>query len=151
MPLVEVIPHSGTSAQTLATTVDLARRQGKTAVVVADRPGFYVNRILAPYINEAMRCLLEGEPIEHIDSALVKFGFPVGPLQLLDEVGIDVGSKISPILEQAYGSRFSAPQAVSAIRRRSQRAQNQKGFMIISARAGRANVRPMPVCTACCS
>ncbi|MHB2093391.1 fatty acid oxidation complex subunit alpha FadJ [Pantoea dispersa] len=129
MPLVEVIPHSGTSAQTLATTVDLARRQGKTAVVVADRPGFYVNRILAPYINEAMRCLLEGEPIEHIDSALVKFGFPVGPLQLLDEVGIDVGSKISPILEQAYGSRFSAPQAVSAILADDRKGRkNQKGF-----------------------
>lgn len=152
MPLVEVIPHSGTSAQTLATTVELARRQGKTAVVVADRPGFYVNRILAPYINEAMRCLLEGEPIEHIDSALVKFGFPVGPLQLLDEVGIDVGSKISPILEQAYGSRFSAPQAVSAILADDRKGRkNQKVFMIISARAGRVSVGPMPACTACCS
>lgn len=129
MPLVEVIPHAGTSAQTLATTVQLARQQGKTAVVVADRPGFYVNRILAPYINEAIRCLLEGEPVEHIDRALVKFGFPVGPLQLLDEVGIDVGSKISPILEQAYGSRFSAPEAVSAILADGRKGRkNRRGF-----------------------
>lgn len=115
MPLVEVIPHAGTSATTLATTVQFARQQGKTAVVVADRPGFYVNRILAPYINEALRCLLEGEPIEHIDRALVAFGFPVGPLQLLDEVGIDVGSKISPLLEQAYGARFRAPAAAERL------------------------------------
>ena len=131
MPLVEVIPHAGTSAATLATTVQLARQQGKTAVVVADRPGFYVNRILAPYINEAMRCLLEGEPVEHIDRALVKFGFPVGPLQLLDEVGIDVGSKISPILQQAYGERFSAPEAVKAILADGRKGRkNNKGFYL---------------------
>lgn len=131
MPLVEVIPHAGTSAATLATTVQLARQQGKTAVVVADRPGFYVNRILAPYINEAMRCLLEGEPVEHIDRALVKFGFPVGPLQLLDEVGIDVGSKISPILKQAYGERFSAPEAVNAILADGRKGRkNNKGFYL---------------------
>ncbi len=131
MPLVEVIPHAGTSAATLVTTVQLARKQGKTAVVVADRPGFYVNRILAPYINEAMRCLLEGEPVEHIDRALVKFGFPVGPLQLLDEVGIDVGSKISPILKQAYGERFSAPEAVNAILADGRKGRkNKKGFYL---------------------
>ncbi|MDI9229542.1 3-hydroxyacyl-CoA dehydrogenase NAD-binding domain-containing protein, partial [Serratia bockelmannii] len=131
MPLVEVIPHAGTSAATLATTVQLARQQGKTAVVVADRPGFYVNRILAPYINEAMRCLLEGEPVEDIDRALVKVGFPVGPLQLLDEVGIDVGSKISPILKQAYGERFSAPEAVNAILADGRKGRkNKKGFYL---------------------
>ncbi|WP_313682277.1 fatty acid oxidation complex subunit alpha FadJ [Pantoea sp.] len=131
MPLVEVIPHDGTSEETLATTVQLARELGKTAVVVADSPGFYVNRILAPYINEAMRCLLEGEPIEHIDRALVKFGFPVGPLQLLDEVGIDVGSKISPILQQAYGERFSAPEAVGKILADDRKGRkNGKGFYL---------------------
>lgn len=58
-----------------------------------------MNRILAPYINEAMRLLVEGEPIEVIDNALVKFGFPAGPIQLLDEVGIDTGTKIIPVLE----------------------------------------------------
>jgi len=131
MPLVEVIPHANTSAQTLANTVQLARQQGKTAVVVADRPGFYVNRILAPYINEAMHCLQEGEPIEHIDRALVKFGFPVGPLQLLDEVGIDVGSKISPILEQAYGARFCAPNAANAILADGRKGRkNHQGFYL---------------------
>ncbi|WP_052285707.1 fatty acid oxidation complex subunit alpha FadJ [Kluyvera genomosp. 1] len=109
MPLVEVIPHTGTSEQTIATTVKLAKKQGKTPIVVADKAGFYVNRILAPYIAEAMRLLVEGENVDDIDNALVKFGFPVGPIQLLDEVGIDTGTKILPILEAAYGERFSAP------------------------------------------
>ncbi|MCD2476578.1 3-hydroxyacyl-CoA dehydrogenase NAD-binding domain-containing protein, partial [Staphylococcus aureus] len=60
MPLVEVIPHASTSAQTIATTVKLAKKQGKTPIVVSDKAGFYVNRILAPYINEAIRMLTEG-------------------------------------------------------------------------------------------
>lgn len=131
MPLVEVIPHSTTSARTLATTVALAKQQGKTAIVVADRPGFYVNRILAPYINEAMRCVLEGEPIEVVDRALVKFGFPVGPVQLLDEVGIDVGTKILPILEREYGARFAAPEAFSAVLNDNRKGRkNGRGFYL---------------------
>ncbi|WP_409075885.1 fatty acid oxidation complex subunit alpha FadJ [Pantoea sp. C3] len=131
MPLVEVIPHAATSEYTLASTVALARKQGKTAIVVADKPGFYVNRILAPYINEAMRCLLEGEPIDHIDRALVKFGFPVGPIQLLDEVGIDVGSKIIPILQQAYGERFAAPDAFDVVLKEGRKGRkNGKGFYL---------------------
>ncbi|THB82017.1 fatty acid oxidation complex subunit alpha FadJ, partial [Pantoea allii] len=129
MPLVEVIPHMNTSTATVVTIVALARSQGKTPIVVADKPGFYVNRILTPYINEAMRCLLEGEPIDHIDRALVKFGFPVGPIQLLDEVGIDVGSKISPILHQAYGERFAAPAAFDAVLKDGRKGRkNSKGF-----------------------
>jgi 3-hydroxyacyl-CoA dehydrogenase/enoyl-CoA hydratase/3-hydroxybutyryl-CoA epimerase len=95
MPLVEVIPHAGTDEQTISTVVKLAKKQGKTPIVVADKAGFYVNRILAPYMSEAMRLLSEGERIENIDKALVKFGFPVGPIQLLDEVGIDTGPKLS--------------------------------------------------------
>ncbi|WP_087021406.1 fatty acid oxidation complex subunit alpha FadJ [Thaumasiovibrio subtropicus] len=109
MPLAEIIPHQGTSAQTIATTVALAKKQGKTAIVVKDSAGFYVNRILAPYMNEAALMLLEGEPIEHLDEALVDFGMPVGPITLLDEVGIDIGAKISPILTEALGERFRSP------------------------------------------
>ncbi|MGL5729119.1 MAG: 3-hydroxyacyl-CoA dehydrogenase NAD-binding domain-containing protein, partial [Plesiomonas sp.] len=115
MPLVEVIPHAGTSAETIATTVAFAKMQGKTPIVVADKAGFYVNRILAPYMNEAARCLLAGEAIEHIDAALLDFGFPVGPITLLDEVGIDVGAKIAPSLERELGERFAAPEAFAAL------------------------------------
>ncbi|OEE39829.1 fatty acid oxidation complex subunit alpha FadJ [Vibrio anguillarum] len=109
MPLVEVIPHQTTSQETIATVVDLAKKQGKTPIVVKDCAGFYVNRILAPYMNEAAQILMAGESIEKIDTALLDFGFPVGPITLLDEVGIDVGSKIMPILVQELGPRFQGP------------------------------------------
>ncbi|MBC3766727.1 fatty acid oxidation complex subunit alpha FadJ [Neptunicella marina] len=111
MPLVEVIAHDKTSDKTISTTVAFAKSQGKTPIVVKDGAGFYVNRILAPYMNEAACLLLAGEPIEHIDKALLNFGFPVGPMKLLDEVGIDVGAKISPILVADLGERFTAPDA----------------------------------------
>lgn len=111
MPLAEVIVTDKTSDETISTTVEYARRQGKTPIVVQDGAGFYVNRILAPYMNEAANLLLSGEPVEHVDSALLDFGFPVGPMKLLDEVGIDVGSKISPILQAELGDRFKAPDA----------------------------------------
>ena len=111
MPLAEIIAHEKTSDQTISTTVAFAKKQGKTPIVVQDKAGFFVNRILAPYMNEAALILLEGEPIEKVDKALVKFGFPVGPMQLLDEVGIDVGAKIGPILKAELGDRFTTPDA----------------------------------------
>ncbi|MGL1958510.1 MAG: fatty acid oxidation complex subunit alpha FadJ [Colwellia sp.] len=119
MPLVEIIPHLSdkgkTSDKTISTTVAFAKKQGKTPIVVKDKAGFYVNRILAPYMNEAAILLLAGEPIDKLDNALVSFGFPVGPMQLLDEVGIDVGAKIGPILQADLGDRFAAPDAFSKL------------------------------------
>ncbi|MFT5813406.1 MAG: 3-hydroxyacyl-CoA dehydrogenase/enoyl-CoA hydratase/3-hydroxybutyryl-CoA epimerase [Psychroserpens sp.] len=115
MPLVEIIAHEKTSDQTISTTVAFAKKQGKTPIVVKDKAGFYVNRILAPYMNEAAMLLLEGYSIEALDKAMVKFGFPVGPMQLLDEVGIDVGSKIGPILQAELGDRFAPPAAFSKL------------------------------------
>lgn len=109
MPLVEVIPHATTSDETISTVVSLAKQQGKTPIVVKDCAGFYVNRILAPYMNEAARLLLAGEPMDVIDEALLDFGFPVGPISLLDEVGVDIGAKIMPILEAELGDRFRSP------------------------------------------
>ena len=115
MPLVEIIPNEKTSDQTISTTVAFAKKQGKTPIVVKDKAGFYVNRILAPYMNEAAILLLEGCSIEALDKAMVKFGFPVGPMQLLDEVGIDVGAKIGPILQADLGDRFAPPAAFSKL------------------------------------
>lgn len=109
MPLLEIIRHEGTSDQAVATAVDFGKKQGKTVVVVKDGPGFYVNRILAPYMNAAMACGMEGVAFDKIDNALTGFGFPVGPFKLLDEVGIDVGSKVQPILEEAFGERMKGP------------------------------------------
>lgn len=146
MPLVEVIPHPGTSETTIATTVKLAKQLGKTPIVVADKAGFYVNRILAPYINEAMRLLTEGESIERIDGSLTKFGFPVGPIQLLDEVGIDTGTKIIPVLESAYGERFSAPaNIISAILNDDRKGRkNGRGFYLYAAKGRKSKKQPDP-------
>jgi len=108
MPLLEIIKHPSTSDQTLATAVEFGRKQGKTVIVVNDGAGFYANRILAPYLNAAMELGLQGVPLDAIDNAMVKFGFPVGPFKLLDEVGIDVGSKIIPVLEDAFGERMES-------------------------------------------
>ncbi|MEH6709701.1 MAG: fatty acid oxidation complex subunit alpha FadJ [Paraglaciecola polaris] len=129
MPLAEVIAHEGTSDETISTTVELAKKQGKTPIVVKDGAGFYVNRILAPYMNESAEILLSGEPIDQIDKALVKFGFPVGPIKLLDEVGIDVGTKISPILVAQFGERFnSAPGFDKLLADDRKGKKNKRGF-----------------------
>ena len=129
MPLAEVIAHEKTSDQTISTTVEFAKKQGKTPVVVKDGAGFYVNRILAPYMNEAASLILAGEPIDHIDKALLNFGFPVGPVKLLDEVGIDVGTKIIPVLMDAFGERFTAPSAFDKVLADDRKGKkNKKGF-----------------------
>lgn len=109
MPLLEVISHNKTAPEVIATAVACGQQQGKTVISVQDGAGFYVNRILAPYINEAGYMLLEGIDIETIDQALIKFGFPVGPFTLLDEVGLDVAGKVSPFLQKAFGERMQPP------------------------------------------
>lgn len=129
MPLAEVIPHEGTSDETISTTVEFAKRQGKTPIVVKDGAGFYVNRILAPYMSEAGFLAMEGQPIEAIDKALVKFGFPVGAFKLLDEVGIDVGTKIIPILMGQFGERFASPSAFDKLLENDRKGKkNKSGF-----------------------
>jgi 3-hydroxyacyl-CoA dehydrogenase / enoyl-CoA hydratase / 3-hydroxybutyryl-CoA epimerase len=109
MPLLEVIRTKQTRDEVIATAVELGRKQGKTVIVVNDGVGFYTSRILGPYINEAAWMLSEGVPIEMIDDAAVAFGFPVGPITLLDEVGIDVAAKVSKIAQGAFGDRLESP------------------------------------------
>jgi 3-hydroxyacyl-CoA dehydrogenase/enoyl-CoA hydratase/3-hydroxybutyryl-CoA epimerase len=106
MPLLEVIPTLATSPDTLVTAVRFGRRMGKTVIVVADRPGFWVNRILSPYLNETGHLLQEGVPIERIDRVMTAFGFPVGPVALLDEVGLDVAEKAGAVMQDAFGERM---------------------------------------------
>src|SRR3954466_3292027 len=109
MPLLEVIRAPKTAAETGGTGVALGKKIGKTVIVVNDGPGFYTSRILAPYMNEAAFIFNDGAAVEDIDRALVDFGFPVGPMQLLDEVGIDVGSKVAHIMHDAFGARLAPP------------------------------------------
>ncbi|HEU5305612.1 MAG TPA: fatty acid oxidation complex subunit alpha FadJ [Gemmatimonadales bacterium] len=106
MPLLEVIPTEATSPDTIVTAVRFGRRMGKTVIVVADRPGFWVNRILSPYLNEAGLLLQEGVPIELVDRTMTDFGFPVGPVALLDEVGLDVAQKAGSVMYEAFGDRM---------------------------------------------
>ena len=115
MPLLEVIPSERTAPEVISTAVAFGRRMGKTAVVVRDRPGFWVNRILAPYMNEAGHLLLEGAAIDELDRLMVSWGFPVGPITLLDEVGLDVAEKASGVLHAAFGERLAAAPAFSKL------------------------------------
>jgi 3-hydroxyacyl-CoA dehydrogenase/enoyl-CoA hydratase/3-hydroxybutyryl-CoA epimerase len=106
MPLVEVIRGSRTSDQTIASVVAFAKKLGKTPIVVKDAPGFLVNRILAIYLAEASRILAEGADLEQVDEALLQFGMPMGPFNLMDEIGLDVSAKVSHVLIHAFGARM---------------------------------------------
>lgn len=107
MPLLEIVVTDQTAPWVTATCVALGKRQGKTVIVVRDGPGFYTSRILGAYMNEAMYLLAEGAPVERVDEALKDFGYPVGPMALLDEVGIDVGQKVAHTLSEAFGERMA--------------------------------------------
>ncbi len=106
MPLVEVIAGEKTNAKTIATVVGLAKKLGKTPIKVKECAGFLVNRTLLPYLNEAAKMFEEGGNVEHIDKVLKEFGMPMGPFTLADEVGLDIGQKVSEILYEAYGERM---------------------------------------------
>ena len=115
MPLLEVIVTPETSREVTATVVGYGKTLGKTVIVVNDAPGFFANRILAPYINEAGILLDEGVAIEAIDRALVEFGFPVGPITLIDEVGLDVAGKSGAIMLEAFGNRMAPSQSLTRV------------------------------------
>lgn len=115
MPLLEIITHPKTADWVTATCVEIGKKQGKTVIVVNDGVGFYTSRILAPYMNEAAWLLAEGADIAELDKALVDFGFPVGPITLLDEVGIDVAQKVGKIMHDAFGDRLLAPETTDAL------------------------------------
>jgi 3-hydroxyacyl-CoA dehydrogenase/enoyl-CoA hydratase/3-hydroxybutyryl-CoA epimerase len=115
MGLVEVVPAPQTDPQTIAAATELVRRMDKTPLVVGNCAGFLVNRILLPYLIESAWMFEEGCAIRRIDEALERFGMPMGPLKLVDEVGIDVGYKVAKVLEGAYGERMRVPGALRAV------------------------------------
>jgi 3-hydroxyacyl-CoA dehydrogenase/enoyl-CoA hydratase/3-hydroxybutyryl-CoA epimerase len=100
IPLLEIIVTEDTSQRALATAYAAGRRQGKTVIVVNDGPGFYTTRILALYMNEALLLLEEGADGKEVDEAMKDFGFPMGPYELFDLVGIDVGAKITEVMRE---------------------------------------------------
>lgn len=130
-PLLEVVRTPHTDPRAIATAVAVGKRQGKTVIVVHDGTGFYTTRILAPYLNEAAQLLTEGVSIDDVDRSLVDWGFPVGPLHLLDDVGIDVSSHVATEMHAAFGDRLRAPDALAALRAdHRQGRKNGRGFYL---------------------
>jgi 3-hydroxyacyl-CoA dehydrogenase / enoyl-CoA hydratase / 3-hydroxybutyryl-CoA epimerase len=112
MPLLEIIRHPGTSDEALATTVAIGREMGKTIIVVDDGPGFFTSRVLGTYMNEAAWLLTEGASIDQIDRALTRWGWPVGPITLFDEVGLDIARHAGETVREHAGERLAAPPAL---------------------------------------
>jgi 3-hydroxyacyl-CoA dehydrogenase/enoyl-CoA hydratase/3-hydroxybutyryl-CoA epimerase len=108
MPLVELVPHAGTSPQTVERAAALARVLGKVPVVVADRPGFFTSRVYARWLIEGIRLLLDGTPAETIEAGAKAAGFPVGPLQACDEATLDlvVKASITQVAEKVMAQRL---------------------------------------------
>ena len=107
MPLLEIIKGAQTSENTVVTAVAVAHATKKLPIVVNDCYGFYTTRAVGAYLVEALRCLNDGADAKTIDEVIVEYGFPVGPITLLDEVGHDVGAHVTTIMKQAYPERFS--------------------------------------------
>lgn len=105
MPLVEIIVHDKVSPETVEALYKWVLKVKKTPVIVKDGPGFLVNRILMPYLNEAGYLLEEGVSVKDLDQAALNFGMPMGPCRLLDEVGIDVGVKVAKVMHEGLGER----------------------------------------------
>jgi 3-hydroxyacyl-CoA dehydrogenase / enoyl-CoA hydratase / 3-hydroxybutyryl-CoA epimerase len=114
-PLLEVIRQENTPEDVLATVCDLGLRQGKTLIVVRDGPGFYTTRILAVFLNEALLMLEEGADAEVVDGALKDWGFPMGPFELMDFVGLDVAAKVTPVFTERMAER-KLPTSTVAVR-----------------------------------
>jgi 3-hydroxyacyl-CoA dehydrogenase/enoyl-CoA hydratase/3-hydroxybutyryl-CoA epimerase len=115
MPLVEVVRGTRTSDLALVRAVQFARALGKTPVVVRDAPGFVVNRLLMPYLREAMHLVEDGYTITDVDAAMKRFGMPMGPFGVLDEVGLDVAQKVAMVLGQAFPDRMTAAPALEKL------------------------------------
>jgi 3-hydroxyacyl-CoA dehydrogenase/enoyl-CoA hydratase/3-hydroxybutyryl-CoA epimerase len=109
MPLVEVIAPAGTNKSAVAQVTAFLAKLGKTPVTVKDSPCFLVNRLLYCYLVEAARIAAEKTPINWVEEAAIDFGMPMGPMALLDEVGLDVSNMVAKALEQAFGERMAAP------------------------------------------
>jgi len=141
MPLVEIIRTPQTSDETIATIVELSRKIGKIPIVVKDSCGFLVNRILLPYLNEAGLLLEEGVSFEKIDRIMLKFGMPMGPFTLIDEIGLDVGYKVALILEEDFGLKMQVSSILKNVYAQKWFGKKTgKGFYIHPAPARRSGV-----------
>ncbi len=131
MPLLEIIVTDKTAPWATARAVELGQTMGKQVIIVKDGPGFYTTRALAFFLNEAALMLAEGARIDKVDKALTDFGFPVGPVTLIDEVGIDVGSHVLETMEKSFKDRITVPEGMKVILDSGRLGRkNQKGFYL---------------------
>lgn len=110
MPLVEVIRGAKTSEKTVASVVKLAKDMGKTPIVVNDCAGFYVNRVLFPYLAGFNLLIRDGADFMHVDKVMEKFGWPMGPGYLIDVVGLDTASHAAAVMAEAFPDRMGSNQ-----------------------------------------
>jgi 3-hydroxyacyl-CoA dehydrogenase/enoyl-CoA hydratase/3-hydroxybutyryl-CoA epimerase len=131
MPLVEVVRGARTDDEAILTVHALALRLGKVPVIVKDGPGFVVNRVLGPYLNEAAWLLQAGASVAEVDRVARDFGMPMGPLRLIDEVGIDIAVHAGRSLHEAFGERL-APAPIFAALAHTERLgrKNGRGFYV---------------------
>lgn len=147
MPLVEIVRGKHTNEKSIVLVAALATRLGKFPIVVKDVPGFLINRILTPYLNEAGRLLSEGYRAEDIDRAATDFGFPMGPLRLLDEVGLDIAVHVGEIMIKGYGERMQGPShALTLLHAGRKGRKNGQGFYTyeVVVEKGRERERVLP-------
>lgn len=140
MPLLEIVKTDQTADWVIAACYDFGLRQGKTCIVVKDSPGFYVNRILAPYMNECLIMIEEGLDFVSIDKALKKKGFPVGPITLFDQVGLDIAAHVVGSSEKVVGDRpgFEISYAVVKMFEAGRLGKkNKKGFFVYDSKTGK--------------
>ena len=112
MQLVEIVVGAETSPETVGRTIRFVQQLGKMPVVTRDTPGFAVNRILMPYLTEAGHLADAGATVRNIDEAMLDFGMPMGPLRLIDEVGIDVANHVAQFFGASFGERLPAPDSL---------------------------------------
>lgn len=136
--MVEIIPHQATSERAIATAIHFAIQQGKVPLLVADKEGFFINRVLTPFLLEAIECLVEGEGIEFIDRSLQEFGFKKGPLAMIDDMGLDVLVKSTPAMVAELGSRFNLPESVKHLMMNDRKGRkNKRGFYLYDSKGQR--------------
>ena len=143
MPLVEVIRGPQTSDATIATAVGFAKGLGKSPIVVEDGPGFLVNRLLFPYMNEALELLTSGVSIKHVDGAAKAFGMPMGPITLYDVVGLDTALFAGSVMHDAFPDRVLASPLLEAMVKAGRLGQKSKvGFFAYKEKSDKGEPDP---------
>jgi 3-hydroxyacyl-CoA dehydrogenase/enoyl-CoA hydratase/3-hydroxybutyryl-CoA epimerase len=142
MPLVEIVRGTKTAPEVVAAAVEFAKQLKKIPIVVKGAPGFLVNRLLLPYLNEAGKLLGEGVGVESIDGAMLEFGMPMGPLRLLDEVGIDVAYDVAHELAEVFKGRMTVAPVLQQVHEKGLKGRKGgAGFYVYRGKRERVNRR----------